>query len=395
MPLFVLLFLGTLTRNINDNIIESFTSPTKYATMVALVLTGIWITIGILMCDVLACTVVLEGNHEYSQDITGRPINLYIVFGTLVSDIVFTIPMLFCIIYICVGNNGRRIFDRLCCNSLFSSCSYCLFNLVVGKNTSKKISKLSENSIISFMFPFMLVTPLLCFSSHLGYIMLAWLTEPSKCTTTILLYYFFFLFLFLSFRRYYKIYSKVTFSCKCCYRKSHNDDTKIETGDHNIKLDVYGKKRNEHKLEDLSAKASFCCLSHSRANPEHINTQAFCLLLFYGVFIVGIALIFVLIFLLLPFSSQEVVIYLFQVFQLIVVLVSIQFASQLFLSDSFSLVNFFQKFKEVYAERGRNKNLSLIASKKDEELADLAGKFAAEFTDYIISAAPADNEKKS
>ena len=188
MPLFALLLIISSIRNVNDNVINSLTNSTNHGTIVALVLTGMWITIGIFLCDVLACSVVSV--NEYSSDIKGRPINLYITFGTLVSDMIFILPMLLCILYIGICYNGREVLKRFHCNMVPpNSCWNTFFACIVGRYTFKKISKLTDNSIISLMFPFMLITPILCISSHIGYIMLAWLTEPTKCNTAFILYY--------------------------------------------------------------------------------------------------------------------------------------------------------------------------------------------------------------
>ena len=81
-------------------------------------------------------------------------------------------------------------------------------------------------------------------------------------------------------------------------------------------------------------------------------------------------------------------IYLFEVFQLMVVLVSAQIAYQLVFSESFTFESVIQKFKEVYAKKGRNTNLVSIASKNHEDLADIAGEFGAELTDVMIENNP-------
>ena len=397
MPFFTLLLIVKSIREVDDSIINSYTSPTNHATIVALVLTGIWITIGIFVCDVLACYVVLNG-HEYSSDIKRISINLYIVFGTLVSDIIFILPMLLIVLYICIFYNGREIFKILHCNTTCSgnSCLSTVIAFIVGKKMFSKIIKLSENGIVSLMFPFMLVTPLLCFSSHLGYVMLAWLTEPSKCTITLILYYTFFVLLFFIFRRLYKIYSKIIFHLvKKTDDTSSNKNVKRGATEHELRSDYKEQVslQVEHTSEVVNDEqtsrtyvSKACgCISYSRASSHYINTQAFCLLLFYGVIIVSIATIFILIFVLLPITSDELAIYFVHALRLMILLITSQFAYQLFFSTTFTLRNVLQKFKEVYAKKGHNENLVFIASKQREDLADIAGEFAAEFTDVIIN----------
>ena len=366
--------------------------------MVAMVLTGMWITIGVLVCDILACTFVLNGYHEYSNDIQGTSINLHIVFATLACDLIFVLPILLSILYICICYNWRGAFKRAGCNVTFSSHSRLLtcVAFLVGKNTINKISRLTENEIVSIMFPVMLITPVLCVSSHLGYIMLAWLTEPSKCTTTLVLYYTFLVCLFFSFRKCYHAHSGIRFTINW----SRKDDVDSNGGTSKSVEENEGKgmeleviedaqcAKVEHATEEvLPSSDSCCCIAFGQANKKHINIQAFSLLLLYGTFIVGIAAMVVLIFLLLPFASQELVMYLFHVIQLLVVLLSIRFTYNLFFSNTFSFETIVQKFKEVYAKRGHNKVLASIAQQEHEELADVAGEFAAEFTDVMINKA--------
>lgn len=123
--------------------------------------------------------------------------------------------------------------------------------------------------------------------------------------------------------------------------------------------------------------------SPTTQTDEHINTQAFLLLIFYGVFITGIVAMLLLMFQLLPLVSQELITYIFELVQLIVVLISTQFAYKLLFTSSFSFENIVKKFKDVYSEKGSNKSLVSVAQKK-EDLDDVAGEFAAELTAVII-----------
>ena len=179
--------------------------------------------------------------------------------------------------------------------------------------------------------------------------------------------------------------------CNCKARNEGINEAKIERKEE-IELHVIsdneqdGPNQGEHETEEtITGLNSCCCVSFSRANEEHINTQAFCFLLFYGVFLIGIAVIIILIFVLVPLASEELVQYLFEIFQLMVVLVSAQIAYQLLFSESFTLESVLQKFKEVYAKKGHNANLVSIANRKHEDLADIAGEFGAELTDVIIN----------
>ena len=400
MPLFALILIIFSIINVDKKLINSLTDSTNHGTMVALVITGMWITIGIVVCDILACNVA-RGNHEYSSDIKVRSINLQVAYGTLVCDIIFILPMLLCI----VCYKGRKVQKNV---SKFLSC-------IVSKNTYEKIN---DHCLI---FPFMLITPILCVSSHIGYIMLAWLTEPSKCTTIAILYYSFLLFIFFSLRKAYKSQSKLDISLhkykSCNGYIVHEDQSQGDAmemhqqenqGDSNSAMapeqqgqcqDSAIQLQSQENGEDTEQQASqvncCCCVScrydgsgneHIASNEKDINTQVFCLLLLYSVFIIGIAVIFTLIFLLLPLASEELVRYLFELFQLMVVLVTGLITYKFFLSASFTFESVLKKLiKEYAAKEDTDSNLKAIAKKHEvQKFSVTAGEFGAEITHAIV-----------
>ena len=418
IPIFTAFLLFSAIRRMDEGAVNSFTHSKSHGTVVAVVLTGGIVSIGILVCNVLSCIVVVNDQHEYVDYIQGRPINLYICFGTLVLNIIFILPTFAYILYIIIFYNGRRVFRKLCCNpacSLHPRLQKAVVFLI-GHNTYNRITTLSKDSVVSIMFPLMIATPILCISTHIGYIMLAWLTEPSKCTSSFLLYYLLLLYLFFAFKRFYGMHSKIKVSIdylnepaaengvgKTSQRNASQrgtDHDKSDSGQENsntkdgtaaIELgDVKGGERSstsssngEECVEEIYD-VHKGVVSFGVVHRSHINTQTFCFLIFAGFAITGVAAMFVLIFLLLPFSSQELITYIFQLLQLVVVLVSTQIAYRILGSGSFNLQNIVKKFKDVYAEKGANEKLASIADQEHEELSDVIGEFAAEFTDVVI-----------
>ncbi len=179
--------------------------------LVASVLTGIIISGTIVTLDAIACYIVISGNHEYKNFLKGSSLNMYIVFGTLICDILFVLPLLFCLVYITLIYNGKNFF-KLCCNcDIERKADFCLKGIIpilIGKKSLDQIKKISDDGNISVMFFFMLISPILCLASHLGYILLAWLTEPSKCTTIFLFCYFLIIYFHFCFGKCYKHLSK-------------------------------------------------------------------------------------------------------------------------------------------------------------------------------------------
>ena len=393
-------------------------------------LCGILVSIGVLVFDILACYVVASGNHEYANDISGTPLNLYIVFGTLVCDSLFTLPLLFCIVYV-FAYNGKNYFKVCCKCDITCSASEWLKNslmaIIIGKNTLEKVTRLSDNDVIALMFSAMLISPLLSFASHIGYIMLAWLTEPSKCTTILILFYILGVYFYLSFRKCYKHYARIYITCNCLERKvknrgdNHifeNDIPLVTVNGHSEKKQANKTAMTEHVDSKPTEKESStaitnkptpksasdesfvgselknerydcCCLTIDKVEKKHINTQAFCLLFFFSFFFLGIMVMIITIIIVLPLSSEELVTYLFNIFQLTIVIISTQVAYELYFGSSFSLKHVFQKFREVFAskkKRSYNKELVEIAGNHHDysEIDEATGAFAAELTDVIV-----------
>ena len=388
----------------DDRLVNSFTQATSHASIVAVVMTGLIITGTILVMDFLACFVVVGGRHEYTPYIHGYSINLYIVLWTMVCNILFTLPLLFCIIYITACFNTRGILRRLCCNMACSLNPYIsrFIAFALGQYVFDKIATLSANNVVSLMFPLMMATPILCFSSHVGYILLAWLTEPSKCTAIFILYYALIFYFFIAFNKFYSVHSRMKLSSTISKNEVKNVQCKVE-GANDVNLEMVAVSANgdteglpqaapptaEEEM-DIMRRTCFGRFV-SRSNTQYINTQAFCLLLLYGYFVVGIAVIFILIFLLLPISSENLVTYILELIQLVVVLVSTQLAYQLLFGSSFSFESVVKKFKEVYVEKGGNEHLSAIVRQRHEELSDITGEFTAKLTDMMIQKQSCEN----
>ena len=122
--IFFVIFL-IFARNVHDDAIKYFTHPAKHGILVAMSLCGILVSIAILIFDILACYVVISGDHEYEHELTGRSLNLYIVFGTLLCDSLFTLFLLLCILYI-FAYNGKDFIKKWCkCDIMFSACNKC------------------------------------------------------------------------------------------------------------------------------------------------------------------------------------------------------------------------------------------------------------------------------
>lgn len=93
IPLIFIIIFSTLSKSMCGGI-EPLFEPKNHANLVALLMIGTIVSVGIFVMDVIACYLVYSSNHEYALEIGSRySINLSIVYGTLVCDILFLINL--------------------------------------------------------------------------------------------------------------------------------------------------------------------------------------------------------------------------------------------------------------------------------------------------------------
>jgi len=229
--------------------------------------------------------------------------------------------------------------------------------------------------------------------------MLAWLTEPSKCTTILLLSYTLFFYFFFSFKKCYHFFANVYFSQSCNWC-GVNGDKKCDNTANSPKEFVVIKSLEQAEVQDQQTsqpqseaayKLCNCCnfVSVHKTHKKQVNTQAFCLLLFLGLVFLSIIIMAIAIIILLPLSSENLVTYIFNIFQVTIVMLTTQVGYKLYFSSSFSMKQVFQKFRETFAtKKSKDTNETLVAIAKNHlEHPDIdvaTGVFAAEFADLVI-----------
>ena len=311
--------------------------------------------------------VVASRDHDYSSDIKGTPFNLYVAYITLCSDIVFTIPLLLSIICVLLYNGCI-----LCCktHSCYSNADLAFekyIKCILGKKTWNKINQVHESAFTPFMLCLMLTTPLVIFTSHAGYILLAWLTEPSKCTANLVLFYVLFAYCYLSFKKCYEVMHKHYVS------SSRRGAVTEFTSD------------MQEDNSNANSETRCCCFKKRSANEKTLNLQAFCLTFCFSFILMGMAVAIITTIILLPLPSSELATYLLNVFQLTLVFLSTQVAYELYFGSSFSFKHVFQKFRQVFADKKVKNYDRLVEIAEKKSAADEAtGEFAAVLTDVIV-----------
>ena len=290
--------------------------------LVAVVSLGIYISIYILILDIMSANIVHTSDHEYASELSGRSpsFNLYVSYITLFFDLLacvmfLVVPMVAILINSCCGKGFLRLF---------------------GKRVNK-------------VFLLFLVAPLICITTHLGYILLAWTTQPSKSTTTLILYYFLFSYLFLSLQMTYKL------GCQMIKIKKK----KNPNGEENTLEQPQPKEQPEGiQLSDIKGQSADNL--HQRSPDveqalaiakKSINVPVFFATLLLGIVYLGLAVIFTMVVYLIPLASEDLFSYLFNVIQFMIVVVSTQYAYKLIAGKKFSIKKVLKHAKSIFKEQ--------------------------------------------
>ena len=292
---------------------------------------------------------------------------------TLFSDTFVFLLLILCLLYIFYYN--IKLFFGI--QRQFKGHSYVLKFIVlfIGKKNSKNFRQLSENDIIAAIFPFMFFLPIISFSSHFIYFTLAWLTEPEKASVILLSYYILIIIFFYSFKEMYKSFSSV----KLTYKKKAIATEVVST---ELK-EIDDENELQSKIESNLENPDNVYLSHG-----YINTQAFCITLMCSTLVVGFIIMMIIMFIYIPFHSASLIDYVVNVFQIVILILSSQFALQVIFKTSFDINNFIEIFINAIRkkEKLKNDNVKAVVQKK-EELYKVAGVITAEVTSTILDLA--------
>ena len=286
------------SQNLYDEEQNKINKKTNRKNLVVFVLIGIYISFYIWILDIFAVHTVVTSSHEYEEELSTRQLtlNLGVSIGTLICDtfaILWTMVILAIIIV-----------------STIYHYSTSLRNKMKKYNVMENSTIENDYFISSILFPSLLLSPFICVTSHLGYIVLAWVTEPSRSTTTLILYYFVLFYLFISIRMSYK---------------------------YGMKLLAKSMPKEEAKGEKV-----------------YLSVGIFFLNLGLGIIYLSLAVLFIVFVYLKPLASEDLFNYLFNVIQFMIVVVSTQYFYKLFTGNSFSIKgvikNVHKKISDKYPE---------------------------------------------
>ena len=305
--------------------------------LVASVSLGIYVSIYILILDILAVNVVSSCNHEYAPELSRRslPFNFWVSYITLICD------FLACIVFLLVP--ALYLF-------IMSLSNHWPWDRVYAGITRIRCCKEDDvNCILSLL----LMAPVSCVTSHFGYILLAWLTHPSRSTTTLILYYFLFSYLFIAFRRSYKTGCKLDKIIKKKQLLRNLDNQPSPQGG--------SASPSPQGIAPVLPQGGGAPALPQEASPQGtdakkkfkaINLLVFFATLLLGIIYLGVAVIFTMVVYLVPLASEDLFNYLLNVTEFIIIVVSTQYAYKLFAGKKFSLKRSLKYIKNVVNKNG-------------------------------------------
>ena len=205
-PFAVIVLFTILMGRWSEQINKKITTQLDSSSMAGIVLTGITITFYVLIMDI-AAVIMVKTSHEYmGTKIDDSSFNLYVTYFTLLFDgLAILISFITTFITICLV--------KIQCPSLYLL-HFPLW-LILGCEKAKELfqnNKYIKNERQMWLVFRTLYLSLFCVSSHLGYILAAWLTEPERTSSIALVVLAIVFFFFVMYRAIYDIILSLTLS---------------------------------------------------------------------------------------------------------------------------------------------------------------------------------------
>ena len=217
----------------------------------------------------------------------------------------------------------------------------------------------------SWVLLIMLVSPLFSIASHAGYILAAWLTEPSKATETALIAVSLLVYTSLVFRQCYTANVKINlqFPCWSCgillFPLLQFLGHVVRIFRHTLwhcdchccdKLPPHEDEQN-NELQPL-------LIGQKDREPEKepFNTQALCIVLGWGVLLVGSLAFIIVAFYEVPFKTLDLATYLLNIFQILIVVIAALITYKVFMFGEPEIHRFIKKVRKAFEEKEKPNN---------------------------------------
>ena len=374
LPLLLICLLVIVVKSLQNPIRLIIRKKSNHPNIAALALTGLYISVFILAMDTSAMVLVLRNKHELSNHNFKQyyPLNFVFVCFALDAFFLITITLVYAILFInyfCAKNKCKCIIS--CC---FACMYYPVFGLIKTKDegqitpsVEQTLNMFSEYQVWLVLCGF--VAPFICLLSHVGFIVVAWVSAPEHAWSATLWTFFSLLFFFFMFRQSYIRFNNLKqrpqdtynrcaciiryFGCLlcwfytcCCNENSccpeHAGDILEELDALNV--DEENKQGDEVIVENID-----------------FDFRAFFLSGVLGLFISGIQALIIFSFIELPFSTDTTPAYILNILQLAFLVTATLIAYNVFVlrkpTERFILEKVTKILNHLYLEEDQDQSL--------------------------------------
>ena len=270
-----------------------------------------------------------------------------------------------------------------------------------------------ENSRTVWVLTLTLMAPMFAISTHMGFILVAWLTDMSQASSVILIYLAALLYLFFMLRQCYSAHSKIkpkrccwscllplypfwqclfyvcafayTFCCcKQIYRHVKWDDNDEQVHWCKRFWCYYCKKVDNHEELDKKLKKR----AEDEEIDEEFNTKAFCIV-FSWMWVLGMTIgVAAAAFILLPIKTIGIFSDLLKTFQILILLVSLLITYKILSLCESDINRFLKKVRNVYLALTEKQTEpdpeKQIKSKSDVDNVEAAACLVAELAEVVM-----------
>lgn len=403
IPVFGTLAVFAIFRNAESNSIKNLVKPDRHAQVVGAVLTGHIYVIYIYVHDIAASYHIINNIESYNRDVSFYTphfafVHLTLAFHTVlfVSLIPIWLYIFYCSIMQFCGRPRKLRYPPFMIS---------IFAMIVGKKNTQFIRKLSDNDLIAFSIPYMLVPPIFMTLSHLGYIIASWLVGPHKATVSLFVSYLYTAFFYIAFKNVANVQSHVTYTTRPMILPKQVEENQMISLSHTPTEDDDSaksatppptqeeKKQNpSEEKEEIKPKGfSFKVCGKFYINygdvSEYLNIQMLVFDLICSIFFSIVATLALSIFVIIPGATESIFTYVVNIFHIIIILVTAQVSIKIFAAVNFSIDNFMDVFRERLSSKkitDANERVLSIA-KSEAETTEVVGTVAADITNAVIN----------
>ena len=417
VPFIFITATATVARSYRRNILKSITNTKSHNTLVGVVLTGIFVTYYITVCDVAAVCYFYTGNQELKGTHNlNKTFNVISVILLLVIDGVSCLFILAMLSYVCAKNMATDPSCNCRANSIENCMNKCgkkafhgfLFvisgrqeewNITVGNNddnTTKEKAKKKLNNRLVRIITISLIAPLLTISSHIGFILVAWLTDTPQASSIGLIMMAVLLYMLLMFRQCYTVnakrrqeYKKCESLFLCCFplvsclKNTFNLLFASCICEESCSCSFSQRERED--ITELIETTNLDEEPNNRNDDDMFNSKAFCIVYGWGWVLAGTVGITIGGFAVLPILAFNALSNILDTFEVFVLIFSLLITYKILTLGEPEIGRFLRKIRDKYLNiinDTNNENEVDIRKKYDD--VEAAGCLVGEMADVVI-----------